>query len=101
MDWVSAMANSNNETIDLGKLVTKNVLNEDCLIAIMKYLTVSDLLKVCEFDEYCDPNFFEFMTNNVMNTKEFDFTEIVPVQSKWSIRRVLKTFGKSMKSIKV
>lgn len=89
------MANPTNSNFDVFDLLENSGLNEDCLVAIFKFLDVPDLLKVCEIDEI---TFTKLMNERVMGGKLFDFSSM---QMQWSILKIFKIFGRSMRRIRV
>lgn len=87
--------------IDLHILLLSSGLNEDCFVEILKYLSVCDLLKICEFDTETSKTFTELIRQHIMPLKLFDFDEIQSQQRTWSIVKLFETFGPSMRRLKV
>lgn len=69
-------------------------LNVDCLLSIFEYLSVKDLLHVCELDDY----FKDIITEHVVPTKLVDFTK---TGGHWTTNKIFQTFGKKMRRIKI
>lgn len=92
------MLDPKNVTIDVTYLLLSSGLNEDCLVAIFKYLSVPELLTICELDE---TTFAKLMNDNIMGKKLFDFTVIQSEPNQWSVLKVFEMFGGSMKRIRV
>lgn len=69
-------------------------LNYDCLIKIFEYLSVSDLIRLCETDIY----FQNLILSHVIGRKVIDFTKSYPL---WRKRKIFEVFGKSMRKIKM
>lgn len=94
------MDNPVNSTSDYDKLLQCSGLNEDCLVNIFKYLSVCDLLSICNLDTENDKSFTNLINDRVIKTKLFDFDEIQSQRS-WSVNKVFENFGQSMKRLKV
>lgn len=82
------------------ELLLASSLNEDCLFEILKYLRVCDLLKICSLDTENDQS-LTILIKRILPTKLFDFDEIQTKQHSWSIVQIFKTFGQSMKRIRI
>lgn len=80
---------SNNKS---GRL--RHGLNYDCLCEVFGYLSVSDLIRLCEMDVY----YQNLIATHVIGKKLIDFTKSYP---HWRKRKIIEVFGKSMRKIKM
>lgn len=68
---------------------------QDCLIHICEYLSVNDLMKLCDFSQNTEL-FIEFLNDRVnFATKTFDFTKIKDKE------KAFQYFGRSMHKVEV
>lgn len=95
------MGHQRNSSITLNDLLLSSGLNEDCLIAICKYLNISDLMNICTLDTGEKNTFVPFMQKYTMKYRVFDFDQIQPYQQTWSMNDVFKIFAPTMKKMKV
>lgn len=98
MATTETMSDPKDFTIDVTDLLLSSGLNEDCLVAIFKYLSVTELLKICELEE---TTFIKLMNDYIVGKKLFDFTVIQSEPNQWSVLKVFEKFGVSMKRIRV
>lgn len=69
-------------------------LNEDCLCEVFKFLSVYDLIQLCELNVY----FQNVIVNRVIGQKLINFTSMAPC---WTTNKILQVFGKAMHKIKI
>lgn len=69
-------------------------LNDDCLCLIFDYLSIYDLIQVCELDSY----FEQLIAKWVIHKKLINFTKMDPC---WSTNKIFQVFGKTMRKIKI
>lgn len=98
METTEIVSDPKDSTIDVTDLLLSSGLNEDCLVAIFKYLSVPELLTTCELDE---TTFAKLMNEKIMGKKLFDFIVIQSEPNQWSVLKVFEIFGVSMKRIRV
>lgn len=90
----------NLDDFNLEKLLQRSGLNEDCLVHILKYLNVCELMSVCDLDTETDKSFTNLINNRVIKRKLFHFGKIQS-QRTWPVVKVFENFGHSMKRLKV
>lgn len=73
----------------------RNGLNDHCLCKIFEFLEFSDLIQLCEVDEY----FENLIVNYVISKTWVDFTKWIPWT--WSKGEIFLTFGKTMRKMKI
>lgn len=69
-------------------------LNEDCLCEIFYYLSLCDLIQLCELDIY----YQDLISKWIIGKKVIDFTEPNPY---WTAVEMFEVFGKTMRKIKI
>lgn len=94
------MARVLNTPISLEELLLNSGLNEDCLVEILSYLNISDLLIVCTFDSEGDKTFTELIREKVASKILFDL-DAISIQRTWSITKIFEIVGSKMTKIKV
>lgn len=95
------MESSTNFSSNLEAILLCSGLNEDCLMKILKYLNVCDLIRICvTFDDANDKSVTNLVNEHVISTKLFDFEQI-QTQQAWAANKIFENFGASIKRLKV
>lgn len=69
-------------------------LNDDCLCEIFKYLDVHSLIQLCKLDVY----YKNLILQSIIGKKLIEFK---PLQKCWTMYKIFREFGKSMRKIKI
>lgn len=86
--------------ITLEELLLNSGLNEDCLVEILRRLTICDLIVICDFDSRTEKTFIQLIRTRVAAYILFDI-DAIAMQRKWSLEKVFETFGAQMSKIKM
>lgn len=90
-----------NEPLKPLSFYLRHKLNLNCLIEVFHYLSLSDLISVCELDTEDDPFFKPLINDRVIGTRwiVFDFNYLTP--NMYSYPKSFQVFGNSMKKIRI
>lgn len=94
-------SSTNNLELESILLQMRNKLNEDCLLEVFKYLSIVELLKICDIDTEENAFFFDFIRDRIIKMRLINCNDIVELQQAWTINKIFETFGRSMTRIKV
>lgn len=97
--FVERKSNNDKETDDEGLLDDcrlRHGLNEDCLCKIFSYLSLFDLIQLCDYNIY----FQNLITNFVIGKKLLKFYDR-DLQICWGTNKIFEVFGKTMRKIEI
>lgn len=79
----------------------RHVLNPDCVLEVFQYLSMIDLMQMCELDTDDDAYFTHLIRERVIGSMLMDFRPRNEKQTVWYLTKTLQTFGAYIKRLSI
>lgn len=101
MSNVNGEEMSTQTTLPVEQNHLRHTLNVNCLLEVLEYLHVLDLIQLCELDTEMDAFYTSLIKDHIIGKKLIDLEPRYRKQIIWPLTKTLETFGPNVKRLKI